>query len=178
MFLNFLTAKSLQLKPIKGFTLIELLLYISIASIMLLVIFAFFFFLLQSRVKNQTITEVEQQGLATMQIITQTIRNAEVITSPMQGVSAPSLTLDVITTANDPTIFDLANNVIRIKEGTGLNVPLTNSHVIASNFSFSNLSRTGTLGIIRIQFTLSHQNLSNRNEYNFSKTFTSSASLR
>ncbi|PKL72744.1 hypothetical protein CVV26_00595 [Candidatus Kuenenbacteria bacterium HGW-Kuenenbacteria-1] len=173
-----LLANSYQLKATKGFTLIELLLYISIASIMLLAISIFLFLLLQSRVKNQTIAEVEQQGLAVMQIITQTARNAEAIISPLQGISASSLTLDVIASANDPTIFDLTNGVIKIKEGTGSNVSITNSRVIVSNLSFSNLSRTNTSGIIRIQFTLIHQNLSNRNEYNFSKTFYGSASLR
>lgn len=173
-----LKAKSYQLKATKGFTLIELLLYIAISSVMLLAIVSFLFILLESRIKNQTIAEVEQQGLAVMQIITQTARNAEAITSPVVSASSSSLILDVITTANDPTIFDLASNVIRIKEGTGLNVALNNSRVIASGLIFQNLSRANTPGIIRVQFTLSHQNLSNRNEYNFSKIFYGSASLR
>ena len=47
----------------KGFTLIELLLYVSIASTVLLASTVFFHMLLESRVKNQTISEVEQQGL-------------------------------------------------------------------------------------------------------------------
>lgn len=162
----------------KGFTLIELLLYVAISSVMLLAISFFLQTLLESRIKNQTIAEVEQQGLQVMQLITQTTRNAEAITSPLLGTSASSLTLDVITVISDPTIFDLSSGAIRITEGAGSPVALTNSRVTASNLTFQNLSRAGTPGIIRIQFTLTHINPEGRNEYNFSKTFIGSATLR
>lgn len=173
-----LTANSLQLKATKGFTLIEILLYISISAVILLSISVFFSMLLQSRIKNQTIAEVEQQGLAVMQLITQTARNAEAITLPTQGASASSLTLDVVEVANDPIIFDIASGVIRITEGAGSALPLTNFRVTASTLTFQNLSRTGTPGAIRIQFILTHINPEGRNEYNFSKIFYGSASLR
>jgi len=162
----------------KGFTLIELLLYVSIVGAVILSISVFLSLLMQSRVKNQTIAEVEQQGIQVMQIITQTGRNAEAITSPAIGSSSVSLTLDVVTVAKDPTVFDLSGNAIRIKEGTGSAIALTNSRVTASNLTFKNLSRTGTPGTVRIQFTLTHINPSGRNEYDFSKTFYETATLR
>lgn len=162
----------------KGFTLTELLLYISIVGAVILSISGFLFLLMQSRVKNQTISEVEQQGIQVMQLVTQTGRNAEAITSPAVGTGSASLTLDVITAVSDPTIFDLSGNAIRIKEGTGSAIPLTNSTVTASGLTFQNLSRAGTPGTIRIQFTLTHINPSGRNEYDFSKTFYGSATLR
>jgi Tfp pilus assembly protein PilW len=162
----------------KGFTLIEMLLYIAITSAMLLAISVFLMALIQSRVKNQTIAEVDQQGIQVMQMLTQIARNAEAITSPAQGASASSLTLDVISATNDPTIFNLSNGVINITEGTGTTVALTNSQVTADSLTFKNLSRTSTPGTIRIQFTLSHVNLENRNEYSFTKTFTGTATLR
>lgn len=161
-----------------GFTLVELVLYISITSVMILVISVFLSTLLESRIKNKTIAEVESQGARVMQLITQTARNAEAITSPALGASASSLTLDVVTVASDPAIFDLSSGVIRIKEGTGLAVALTNSRITASGLSFSNLSRASTPGTIRMTFTLSHVNTSGRNEYEYTKTFYGSASLR
>lgn len=165
-------------KKSAGFTLIELLLYVAISSVMLLAISFFLQTLLESRIKNQTIAEVEQQGLHVMQIIAQTARNAEVISSPAQGASASSLTLDVITVASDPTVFDLSSGSIRITEGVGSPVALTNSRVTASALTFQNLSRASTPGIIRIQFTLTHVNPEGRNEYSFTKTFIGSATLR
>ena len=169
---------SYNLQANQGFTLIELLLYVAISSVILLVISLFLQTLLESRIKNQTIAEVEQQGLQVMQIITQAARNAEAITSPALGASASTLSLDVITGTNDPTMFDVSSGIMRITEGAGSAVSLTNSRITASSLSFSNLSRASTPGTVRIQFTLTHVNPEGRNEYNFAKTFTSSATLR
>lgn len=161
-----------------GFTLIELLLYVAIASIMLLVVSAFLSLLLQSRIKNQTIAEVEQQGLQVMETISQTLRNAESINAPAQGISAPSLSVNGIIPVNNPTVFDLAIGVMRMTEGAGIPVALTNARVIASNVIFQNLTLAGTPGTVRIQFTLTHANPAGRNEYSFAKTFIGSATLR
>jgi Tfp pilus assembly protein FimT len=162
----------------KGFTLIELLLYVSIVGAIIFSVASFLSLQMQSRVKNQTISEVEQQGISVMQIITQTGRNADAINSPAQGASAASLSVNTIFAGNNPTVFDLASGVIRIKEGAAAVVLLTNSRVIATNLTFQNLSRSGTPGAIRIQFTLTHINPEGRSEYNYSKTFYDTASLR
>lgn len=161
-----------------GFTLIELLLYVAISSVVLLVASLFMSVLLESQIKNQTIAEVNQQGVQVMQIITQTIRNSGAINSPTIGVSGSSLSVNTTLASTTPTVFDLVSGVIRIKEGTNNVIPLTNSKVTASNLTFSNLSRTGTAGIVKINFTLSAVNNSNRNEYSFSETFIDSAALK
>lgn len=160
-----------------GFTLIEILLYVSIAGVILLATSVFLSLLLQARIKNQTIAEVEQQGLQVMQLITQATRNAEVLIGLPLGAVSSSLTLDVLTLLNDPT-FDLVGGVIRVKEGAGSAIPLTNSRVIVSGLIFQNLSRLGTPGTIRITYTLSHTNPEGRNEYSYTRTFIGSATLR
>lgn len=161
-----------------AFSLIETFLYISITSVLILLISIFISIILQSRIKNQTIAEVEQQGIQIMRIITQTIRNAEGINSPSQGTSASSLSLDVANAVKDPTIFDVSGNSLRITEGAGSVIRLTSSRVAVSNVVFKNLSKTGTPGTIRIEFTLTYINAESRNEYDYSKTFYGSASLR
>ena len=161
-----------------GFTLIELLLYVGIASIMLLIISTFLSLLVESRIKNQTIAEVEQQGLQVMEAITQTARNAEGINAPILNGSAPSLSLDVVAPSNDPTLFNFSSGVMYITEGVNPPIALTNARVIASELVFQNLSFAGTPGTIRIQFTLAHVNPAGRNEYSFAKTFVGSATLR
>jgi len=161
-----------------GFTLIELLLYVSLAAIMLLATSVFLSVLLAARVKSQTIAQLEQEGQQLIQLISQTARNAQAINSPASGASASSLSLDVVTASLDPTVFDLSGSTIRITEGAGAAVALTTSRVSASSVSFQNLSRSSTPGVVRIQFTLTHANPSGRNEYDWSKTFYGSASLR
>ncbi len=142
-----------NLQANKGFTLIELLLYIGIVGAMILSVSAILPLLMQSRVKNQTISEVEQQGVGVMELITQTGRNA--------------------TDINFTTAFDLSAGIIRQNS-----VALTNSRVVASGLTFTNLSRPGTPGTVRIQFTITHINPSGRNEYDYNKTFYGNATLR
>jgi Tfp pilus assembly protein PilW len=161
-----------------GFTLIELLLYIAISSGILLVISMFLSTLLEARVKNQTIAEVEQQGIQVMQIITQTIRQAESINYPQINTSGPSLSLNTIVSSSTPSIFDLSSGIVRIKEGSGPVIPLTNSKITVSDLVFSNLSRVNSPGIIKVSFTISSVNVSGRNEYSFSSSFVGSAALR
>ena len=159
---------NLSISNSNAFTLIELILYIGIASILLVTISSFLFILLESRVKNQTIAEVEQQGIQAMQIVN----------SPTQGTSGSTLSLDVITAGNDPTVFDLSSNTLQITEGSGGAVSITNSRIIVSDLTFRNLSYSNAQGAIKIEFTLTHINPEGRQEYGYSKTFYGSASIR
>lgn len=163
---------------IKGFTLIELLLYLGLASAMMLVLVAFFSTMLSARVKNQAIAEVEEQGAQVLDIITQDVRNADNINSPAVGASAAVMSLDTVPAWSDPTVFDLSSGAIRMKQGNGPATALTNARVTVSGLTFQNLSRSGTPGTIRVTFTLSHVNPNGRNEYEYSKIFYGSASLR
>ena len=79
------------MKANKAFTLIELIIYISLVSLMLLGIASFTKMTLQTRARNQVIAEVEQQGVQVMQILSQTIRNAESILFPALGSNASIL---------------------------------------------------------------------------------------
>ncbi|MBL1434245.1 hypothetical protein COB87_001585 [Candidatus Wolfebacteria bacterium] len=162
----------------KGFSLLELLLYISISASLLLAVSSFLGILLQARVKNQTIAEVDQQGIQVVQLITQSIRNSKGVNSPATSTTATLLSLSATNSVNDPTIFDVANSIFRITEGTSTPMLLTNSRVTVSSLEFHNLSRTDTAGIIRIKFNISHVNPEGRNEYSYSKMFFASASLR
>jgi len=161
-----------------GFTLVELIIYIGIVSVMLLAISNFVFFLSYSRIKSQTIAEVEQQGMQVMQIITQTIRNAESINFPSSGATSSELSLEITETAKNQTVFDIFGGTIRITEGINSPIILTSSRLTVSELIFQNLSTTGTPGIIRVQFNLAHLNPGEKNQYDWFKTFYGSASLR
>lgn len=161
-----------------GFTLIELLLYIAMTSIIILVVSNFIGVSMQARIKNQTIAEVENQGQQIMTAITQSIRNANAITSPTVGTSASSLTLSFIDAGKNPTIFDLSGGKARVTEGAGSNINLNSSKTNISSLTFENVSYASTPGIIKVVFTVNYVNPSGRNEYNYSQTFYNSASLR
>lgn len=161
----------------KGYTLIELLLYIIILSSLLVPLTMFFGMTTEARVKSQSISEVNDQAIAAMDYMTQTIRNATSITAPAAAASGASLTLVVPTGSLSPTIFSLNGSALQVKEGTGANIPLTSSDVQVANLTFKNLTRSGTSGAVQIGFTVSRANGGNRNEFDYQKTFTSTAEV-
>lgn len=162
----------------KGFTLIELLLYMAVSGIVLLALSVFFSIILQARVKNETMAEVDQQGAAVMAALTQTIRNAQEISLPVPGVSAASLTLVVDDVGLTPKVYAVSGEVMTVTEGAASPVALTNSHVIVSELLFENLTSAGSPGNIKVTFTLSRVTVSGRHEYDYARTFVGSASLR
>jgi Tfp pilus assembly protein PilW len=163
----------------EGFTLVELLLYVGISSIMVVTISSFITLMLAARVKNRTIAEVEQQGIQVMELITQTIRNAESVTAPSAGTSDTALTLDVRDAADDPTVFHMGSESLVIDEGVALtHTVLTNDRVIVSDLTFTNLSGSSTPGTIRVEFTITYSSPdSSRNEFTYAQTFKGSAIL-
>lgn len=161
----------------RGFTLIEMILYVAISSTVLIGLTTALSVVLESRVRNQTITEVDSQGLQVMQIITQTIRNAKVINLPVSGSASSSISIKTLSTSTNPTIFNVANGVVYITEGANASIPLTNSHVFVSDISFQNLSRIGTTDIIHISFQITYLSGSTKGEYNYSKIFTGSENV-
>ncbi len=157
----------------EGFTLVETILYVAILSTILVISSMFVGMMLGARVTNQSVLEVEQQAVTVIQEVTQAVRNAEGVVSPAPGNSATSLSLTA-----GPIVFDLDGGTIRVSENGGPAVELTNSRVIASDLEFHNLSRSGTPGTIRVSFVLTHVNPDGRKEYDFTRTFHTTASLR
>lgn len=157
-----------------GFTLIELLLYTAIVGSLLIAIVAFLMLAIDSRVKNQTISEVDQQGIAVIEQITRAVRNANSISTPAQAANGSLLSLN---TSAGTIIFNESLGVIQIQEGASAAIALTNSKVQITNLQFNNLSRSGTKGIVKVSFTISRINTSGKNVYDYQKTFTTSVAV-
>lgn len=163
-----------------GFSLIELILYVGLLSSMMLVLSLFFSIALSVRIKHQTISEVEQQGLQALQIMSQTIRNASSVNSPLAGSSSSTLSLSLATSSDITSVFFASSSVLYVTEGVASPVALTNNIVAISNLLFSALSVSSstTPGTVRIVFSLSRINPSGRSEYDYTKVFYTTAALR
>ncbi len=162
----------------KGFTFIELLVYIAIITVLLTMIISLYFALARSRQKQQSTMEVEQQGYAAMSILTQTIRNAQTVSTPSPTASSSSLALVTYTASTSPTVFRLTASSLEITEGSSTPVWLTSPQVVVSNLLFLNLAASTTEGSVRIQFTISHATTSDRYDTNYSTTFYGTATVR
>ncbi len=141
--------KNIQLLRIKqhqhGYTLIELLLYVAIIGTLLTTVTYFFGTVVDARVKNQTIIEVNDQGAALMDYLTQTVRNATSITAPATGLSASSLTLVVPTGSLSPTVVSGSGATLGYAtDGTATDTNDSNS-IQATKFVASTTGTVSTL---------------------------------
>lgn len=162
----------------RGFTLVELMLYVALAGTLLLAMTLFFGQSLQARVKSQTMAEVDQQSQAALEEITQAVQAATAFTVPTHWAQASSLSLVMPAGGPTPTVFAVSGGTLQITEGVGAPVALTNSHVRITNFTVTDLSRSGTPGIVQISFDTDYVSSSPRQEYSYHKTFVTSVALR
>jgi hypothetical protein len=151
---------------------------VTLTGILLTSVSLTYYVTLRSRIKNETVSDVDSVGRSTLELVSRTIRNANAITSPSIGGSQSSLTLAVSDSTKNPTVFSLSGGVLMIQEGTNAPVALTPSRIAISALTFANYGRSGTEGIIRTQFTVARNTTSARNEYQYSKTFSGSAGIR
>ncbi len=162
----------------QAFTLIESLLYLAIAATMLVAVMGFLTAVLQARVKYQTISEVEQQGAFAMSAITQTLRGAQTINLPNAGSSGSQLSVSGSGFPGNPIVFNNNSGTLTETIGSQSGIALTGPNITLSNLSFSNLSSSGSPGLIRVEFTVSYNSPSAGQEYNYQANFYDSASLR
>lgn len=163
----------------KGFSLVETLLYVTISSLILFSVVFLLSFLTSTRVKNATIYDVNSQGTYVMQLMVNTIRNAQSIDFPAASATSSTLSLTVFDGLLNPTVFDVASGTLRIKEGASNPIPLTNSHVTVSSLSFQTIASTSSVDkMVKISFTISYNNPNNRNEMEFEQSFSGSATVR
>jgi len=164
-----------MIKNNRGFTLIELLLYTVIAAGLLLSITAMISLLIQSRIKNQTISIVEQEGTQILQIITQEIRNSTTVVNPSSGTIGDNLQIQ--NSSGQNTAFSIADNTL-VQTKNGQTTGMLSNQVLISDLKFINLTPDSTHNSIKITFTLSYNNIAGRNEYSYSQTFYDTATLR
>jgi len=162
----------------KAFTLIEFLIYIGIVTIVLLAAGAITFNVIYGKAKLDSIEELNYSARLAMNEITESIKSADLINSPVQGESASSLSLQFGDALVDPKVFDLSDGVLRVKEGDGAAVSITPDEVRVTELSFFNLSYDGSPGTIRVKMMMEFNNPSNRQEYNFENTFYTTVNIR
>lgn len=162
----------------KGFTLLEVVLYIAIAGLLLATVGLLMNAANQAKARAAVRQEVEQQGSHVLEVITSTVRNASALTTPAISTTGTTLSVDVDTSSESPTTFTVVDGAIVITQGSGSPVALTNTHVVATDFTVQNLSYVGTPGSTRVNFTLSSVTSAVSNTFVYAQTFYGTASLR
>ena len=170
---------SLKLKYMpKAFSLIETLLYITLFSVVVVMIVGVYGLVIDVKAKDRVTFEVTSEGSRIMQIITQSLRNATLINSPPAGSNSAIVSVNVFNITNNPTMFYLTGDNIVMKEGGLAEVILNSNRTKISGLKFTNLSRAGTNGTIKIEFTVTAVSTNPKAPFQFSQSFASDATLK
>lgn len=161
-----------------GVTLLELLVYVAIVGSLLTAVIIFAGTATDSQVKNQSIVEVNQQANAAIEYVTQTIRGASSVTLPLATTSGPQLTLVTPVAANNPTTLTVVNGVLTLTQGVAAPIALTGPKITVSNFTVTNVTRTGTSGLVRLSMTVARTNSSGLNSFDYAQPFQTTMGLR
>lgn len=170
------THYTLQTK--KGFTLVETIVYVAIFSVFIIGATSFMSNMSTTRIHNQMVLEINDQGSKAMKTITQVLRNGANVNSPTIGNTALNLSVVANTPSTSPTVFSQSGGALYMQEGSGSPVAITNNKVVASGLTFSNFSRPDTPNIIKISFTLTSTNASSSPAGQHSFIFNGSGALR
>jgi len=159
----------------KGATLIELIIYISIVGMILTTISVFLLDVLSYRIKTVAISEIAINGRLIQDRLHDAIRHAQAVnTSGSTFGSDPGvLSLDMVDSADDPTVFSLTGNdgQFQMSQGVSANMLLTSDSVEVTNLVFTNLTSADDVGIIQVQYTLKTTNPSSSKEYDYEESF-------
>ena len=162
-----------------GFTLIEVLIYITLVAGILIMATGFAWNIINSRTKAFVVQEVAQNSRFIMEKIVQSTHQATDITVPTVGNSDSRLELVMKNNKQDPTIFFLDGNTLKMRQGKGPELDLSSSSVRVSTIKFDNLSTPNDkTKNIKVTLTIEHINPDNRQEWQFSDSFETTIELR
>ncbi len=159
-----------------GFALTDVLLYVVISSFLLVTVVSFTNVIIEARVKNTVIAEVEQQGVHILRTVWRESRGAEEVIEPIPGQSGNILTLRVDGSIVSFSFDNSSGSLVRVEGGES--TPLVGESIELSDFSFSNLGTSSTPASVRVEFLAAYRSESVREIYDYSRFFTATATLR
>lgn len=122
-----------------GFSLLELLIYITILSVLVVIISNTFISLSKGNGQSQAKSEVNFAIRFATELLRQDIKNASVISTPASVGTSSTLTL----IRNGVTIvYDTSGGALRRKEGIASPVNLTNSSISVNTPTFRRIENT------------------------------------
>lgn len=173
-----MSEKSIKMNNEKGFTLIELLLAVGIMSVVLVTLVFFTQSILDAKVKNETIYEVNQQGDLIMERLTRIINDADNIVTPSGGGSGSSLQVSNTVGSETSIVVNVAGGVLSYQVNGASFIPMHNDSILVSSIQFSDATISGTWDTIDIEFTLTSSSISEKNIYDYERTWRGTSVIR
>lgn len=156
-----------------GTTLIELLLYIGIVSVFLLALSSAWWMLSSAKNRNQVIEDVNQQSQAIVNLLNKEIRGASTLTSPANGTTSATLSLDA-----GATQIYLQSGDLYLKKGANAAVKLNSNFVSVSDFVVLNATSNSPKTLVTIEIQLTYKNPDGSREKTYSQRYYETISFR
>lgn len=143
-----------------GFTLLEFLIYFAILGFVVAAVTTFMLDVVQTRERVRVMAEGEQNLRFAMQKVLRGVRTATKLNigASTFGSADGVLSLEMDGPAADPTVFDVADGVLRIAEGAGSPVPLTTPEVEVTKFWLERDDLPGGTKAVTVQLEVSAAN--------------------
>ena len=139
----------------RGFTLVEIILYMTIVSVLFVVVIQYWNGLVGNAVRIRLEQDAQDSSRFVVETIGGYVRKSIGIQSPSAGATGTVLQLAMPDAADDPTIIDVSNGVLRVTEGNEGPFEMIPEKVEVTEIEFSNLTAsTSTPGVIQINFIM------------------------
>jgi len=173
----------MNIKKQKGFTLIETIIYIAIIGLALTSFVVFLVSIIDSRDKNYVIQEVQANARTSLNLISQSIREARDVNieSSIFNTDPGTISLEMNDSNKNPTIIDLNQDdgILRIKQGIGDYIELNSNNIKVTQLIFKNLTKDeSNKKNIGIQMVFEYNNQSGDLEFDYSQSIQTAISLR
>lgn len=146
-----------KISPLReGSTLIEMVLFMALLAMSIGVVIALLISANDNRIRQQTLSGVEQTGVQVMQILSRRIRSAERVIDPPMGSSGRVLALQMAATYEDPTIISLWSGGIVVARHDSLQ-SLSATQVTILDLVVRNTSVSAARPSVLVSFTVQQQ---------------------
>ena len=159
-----------------GFTLIETIIYVAIVGIAMSSFIAFGLSISFSRSKTYAVQEVQANARMLMDVMVQKLRQAQAVTSPDAGLDNDIMVLNMPGAEPDLS-FSLVDGIVFLTEGVGESLPLVSDRTEVTNLRFTNLSASGGLASLRLEFDIRYRNAGSL-DYAFADTYSTLVTSR
>lgn len=163
----------------KGFTLVEVMLYVTIVSVLLIVVVQYWSSLIGSAVRIRLEQDAQDSSRFAVETLGSYVRRATGISAPGPGATSTVLQLQMPDAGENPTIFDVDNGILRVAPGDSGPYEIIPEKVEVTSIEFSNLTAsTSTPGVLQVRFVMTALQPTAGQFVNISKTVQTSFSIR
>ena len=162
----------------KGFSLLELLIYVAILSGLMVVVSDSFISLSRARGQAEARNEVNASIRFAAERIRQDLKNSSVVTTPILGTPATTLTATV---SGATVLYDTLAGQLRRTEGAGSPVAVSGTNVFVDTITFTRLENYNAplnATTTAIQIAMAFRYNASSTDWSYSDTLRTTVTLR